>query len=140
MSKTKTFVDANVLIWAARGDHDLSEAALEILDDPGREFIASDMLCLEVLPKAIYNKKVTEARFYRTFFDDPATTILTTSAASVAAAQTEAETNGLSAIDALHIATAKLEKAEEFITGEKSTKPLFRTPDIKVTSIWPTQT
>jgi len=53
----RTFIDAGVLIAAARGEDAPSINALEILDDQSREFVSSPFIVLEVLPKAIYNRK-----------------------------------------------------------------------------------
>jgi hypothetical protein len=41
---------------------------MEILDDPEREFAASVFLQLEVLPQAVFNKRVAESAFYDAFF------------------------------------------------------------------------
>ena len=48
-----TFVDAGVLIAAARGGSEQAARAMEILDDPERQFAASPFLRLEVLPQAV---------------------------------------------------------------------------------------
>lgn len=136
MAKTRTFIDAGVLIAAARGTHELAERALEVLDDPGRDYVTSDFVRLEVLPKAVFNRQDAEAEFYRTFFDSARRTIKS-SGTLVAEAQTEAETAGLSAIDALHIAAAKRAGCAEFVTTEKPTQPLFSVSDLTVTSIRP---
>jgi hypothetical protein len=56
VSRRKTFVDAGVLIAAARGRADVAAHAMKILDGPDREFVASPFLKLEVLPKAVYEK------------------------------------------------------------------------------------
>lgn len=69
MSRRKTFVDAGVLIAAARGKADVATYAMRILDDPDREFVASPFLKLEVLPKAVYEKRQAEVEFYETFFN-----------------------------------------------------------------------
>jgi hypothetical protein len=63
-----TFVDAGVLIAAARGGNVQAARAMEILDDPEREFAASPFLRLEVLPQAVFNKRVVETAFYEAFF------------------------------------------------------------------------
>jgi hypothetical protein len=55
-----TFVDAGVLIAAARGGTVEAARAMEILDDPDREFAASPLLRLEVLPQAVFNKRQAE--------------------------------------------------------------------------------
>jgi hypothetical protein len=57
----RTFVDAGVLIAAARGGNVQAARAMEILDDPEREFAASVFLQLEVLPQAVFNKRVADA-------------------------------------------------------------------------------
>jgi predicted nucleic acid-binding protein len=50
----RTFVDAGVLIAAARGGTEQSRRAMAVLDDPEREFVASPFLRLEVLPQALF--------------------------------------------------------------------------------------
>jgi hypothetical protein len=65
---TITFVDAGVLIAAARGRPEISAQAMAILDDPDRTFASSEFIRLEVLPKALFNKKFDEAEFYLEFF------------------------------------------------------------------------
>jgi hypothetical protein len=62
-------VDAGVLIAAARGKADVATHAMRILDDPDGEFVASPFLKLEVLPKAVYEKRQAEVEFYETFFN-----------------------------------------------------------------------
>ncbi|MTW21302.1 PIN domain-containing protein [Allochromatium palmeri] len=47
----KTYVDANALIAAFRGDHPASGEALKLLGDKHRRFIASAYLRLETLRK-----------------------------------------------------------------------------------------
>jgi hypothetical protein len=56
------FVDAAVLIAAARGGSEQAARAMEILDDPEREFAASAFLRLEVLPQAVFNKREAARR------------------------------------------------------------------------------
>jgi hypothetical protein len=63
-----TFVDAGILIAAARGGNVQAARAMEILDDPEREFAASPFLRLEVLPQALFNKRDAEVAFYEAFF------------------------------------------------------------------------
>lgn len=59
-----TFVDAGVLIAAARGGSIQARRAMDILDDPERQFASSPFLRLEVLPQALFNKRTAEAAFY----------------------------------------------------------------------------
>lgn len=99
-----------------------------------REFVSSQFVRLEVLPKAIYHQQQDKAEFYETFFDavsDWATDLdqVTQDAYQLAC------TYGLAAVDALHVASALLLKADELITTEKSTKPMHRVMGIQIISI-----
>ena len=127
----RTFLDAGVLIAAVRGQEDEAARALAILEDPERSFIASDFLRMEVLPKAIYYQRPAEVALYERFFSKA--DLIPVSAALVTQAYTEACTFGLSALDALHVAVAKASGAEEFITTERPTTPLFRVTGIVIT-------
>jgi len=65
----RTFLDSGVLIAAFNGPSHLRELALQTLEDPGRLFLTSLFVRLEVLPKAIFNKQAAETRFYERFFE-----------------------------------------------------------------------
>jgi len=134
MTKTRTFVDANILIAAWRGNAMLLQKSMEIIDDPGREFIVSDYLKLEVIPKPTFFENHEEVQFMQAFIDNAswqvnATSSITTQAIALACRY------GLSAMDALHAETAMEAKADEFITIEKPTRPLSRILEIKVISL-----
>jgi predicted nucleic acid-binding protein len=64
----RSFLDSNVLIAAHHGEAIQREAALSILADADRVFIATPFLALELLPPAIYNRNAAEAEFYRAYF------------------------------------------------------------------------
>jgi hypothetical protein len=134
VATVRTFIDSGVLIAAARGTDEVSKMAFEILDDPDRVFITSDFVRLEVLPKSVFYDKADEADFYRAFFDG-ATETVESSHDLVSEAQSEAEKTGLSAVDALHVAAARVGQTEQLVTTEKSTKPLFRVAGMDVKSI-----
>jgi len=134
MKRVKTFIDAGLLIAAARGNQDISDRALEVLDDPARSYVSSDFVRLEVLPKAVFHRHDPEVHFYRAFFARAKQTVKASSSL-VAQAQSEAEQAGLSAIDALHVAAAKRAKCHELITAEKPDKPLFRVVGLNIKSI-----
>ena len=131
-----TFVDAGVLIAAARGRPDISARAMAVLDDPERTFASSEFVRLEVLPKALFNRKQDEAEFYLEFFRAvshwPADT-----GSAVRHAYEIGVKFGLSALDSLHVAAAITAGAEEFVTTEKAAKPLHRVTDIRVYTIQP---
>ena len=134
MAKTRTFIDTGVLIAAATGNDAVCAQAMTVLDDPGRAFVTSDFVRLEVLPKARYHKNADEADFYEAFFD-AAEEIIESTGTLVAAAQEEAEAIGLSAVNALHVAAARRGRSDELITSEKPSKPLFRAVAIRVRTI-----
>jgi predicted nucleic acid-binding protein len=132
--RKRTFIDAGVLIAAARGRDAPSISALEILDDQSREFVSSPFVELEVLPMAIFNKKRDEVEFYEAFF------------ASVSFWEEDllgivkngnaiARSFGLAAMDSLHVAAALLSGAEELVTTERASKPIHRVRGILITSI-----
>ena len=135
MNPKKTFIDAGVLIAAARGRNEVAAQAMKILDDPGREFVASRFLKLEVLPKAVYEKRKDEVKFYEAFFDT--VTYWANSEDIARGAYSEACKFGLSAMDALHVAAAKAGGAEDLVTTERPEKPICRIDSINVISIRP---
>ncbi|MGK7871807.1 MAG: type II toxin-antitoxin system VapC family toxin [Xenococcaceae cyanobacterium] len=132
----RTFLDAGVLIYAARSQGYIAERAFQIIEDENREFASCIFLKLEVLPKAIYNQQSSEVKFYETFFDEVSywATDLDT---IIEAAYKESSQFGLGAMDALHIAAAVSVGATEFITNEKPEKSIHRTQSIKIISIHP---
>src|SRR6266487_5124806 len=130
----RTYVDSGVLFWAHHGTAALAVKAMEILDDPDREFVSSVFLRLEVLPKAIYFKNHNEVSFYETFFG--AVTEWAVPADSVIQeAYQEACRLGLAAMDALHVAAAIAIRADELVTSEKPEKPIHRVTALKVTTL-----
>jgi hypothetical protein len=130
----RTYLDSGVLILASRGDGSIAEHALNILEDPERVFVTSVFVKLEVLPKALYHRRDKEVRFYQEFFRaaecwaKPLDLI-------IQEAYTQAYSTGLSAIDALHVASAIIADAEELVTTEKPVKPLHRVSSIKVVGL-----
>lgn len=134
MNKKKTYIDAGVLIAAVRGRDDVATRAMQVLDDPDREFVSSPFLRLEVLPKAVYGKRQAEVEFYETFFVAVShwAKALTR---IVEEARQHANTHGLGAMDALHVAAAISAGADELVTTEKPGKPIHRVTDVKVISL-----
>jgi predicted nucleic acid-binding protein len=132
----RTYVDSCVLIWAARGVSENSEVALRFVSDPAREYVTSDYIRLEVIPKATFYKNRSELEFYETFFQANIRCI-PTSESLIRDAMAEGCNTGISGIDALHIACAVFAGAEELITTEKETSPMYRTKLVKVTCIRP---
>lgn len=136
MSLIRTFLDAGVLIVAARGNEESSENAMNIIKDPKRELVTSTFIQMEVLPKAHYFKNKQEVKFYEIFFKS--VKIWADSLEQIIEnAHQHAQVFGLGSMDALHVAAALSVHSEELITTEKSSKPLHRVTGLKVTSIHP---
>lgn len=132
----RTYVDANLLITAFRGNDAGVAAALAVLDDARRIFVASAFLRLEILRKPLFYQRHDEVRFMEAFcarvndwvsIDDA----LVQQALSLAAC------HDLGAMDALHIAAALTGKVEEFVTLEKASKPICRVTGLRVISLHP---
>jgi hypothetical protein len=92
---------------------------------------------LEVLPTAYCFHRHDEVDFYEMFFTEVAQ-IVPLSEALISQVHLEAQSAGLGALDALHVAAAKISGAEEFVTTERSTTPLFRVAGLMMTTIRPT--
>ncbi len=128
----KTFLDSGVLLTAWRGRD--AEAALAVMEDPRRQFYTSQWVKLELLPKAAFFKQDAEIEFYQTHFstvkgEEPLSRELGEKAAQLA------RQHGLAAVDAMHLAAALRQGAEEFITSEKPGRPMFRVRGLTVKSI-----
>ena len=134
MAKRRTYVDTGVLLAAFRGTHSLSEKALAILDDEEREFVISGFLKLEALPKPTFYRRRDEIEFMEIFCRAAASEV-DVSAQLVADAIRLAGAHDIAPMDALHVAAALRGGAFEFVTTEKSNKPLFRVNGIKIITI-----
>lgn len=130
----RTYVDSGVLIWAARGHPPNAQRAFEILDDPGRSFASSTFVKLEVIPEATYPAQWDEVAFYEEFFKRTEAWV-DASDNLAQAALSQALQHGLSAMDALHVASALAAQADELVTAERVTKPIHRVSEIRVIAI-----
>lgn len=131
MPKKKTFVDTNVLIAAFQGTNEISTKALMILDDPEREFIVSDYLRLEVIPKPMFHHRQEEVEFMEAFFASALEVVSSTHILTLQAIEIACKYD-LHPLDALHASVAVQAKADEFITLEKESKPFFRLDNLNV--------
>ncbi len=131
----RTYVDSCLLLAALKGESELGRRALEILDDPSRTLVLSEAVRLEVMPKPIYEKRNEETDFYQAVFD-----VAECHAWSLGAlqhAKALAEQHGIAAMDAIHVAHALEAQVDEFVTAEKSSKPMFRVKAMSISSIRP---
>lgn len=132
MRLIRTFLDANILIAITNlTDASMFQHIREVLKDKRREFIANDFLRLEVLPKPTRNKKQASVDFCERYFQN-CTYYVETNRALLDMAYTEACLWGLSAPDAIHLASAHAAEAHELITLENPTKPMYKSNLVKV--------
>jgi predicted nucleic acid-binding protein len=131
----RTYVDSGVLIAAARGSGKLAVKALAIIaDTASREFVCSDYIKLEVIPKPTYFGHAAEVKFYEDFFST-VQTWLPFNVVHLEQALNEACVAGLSAVDAIHVVVAANSGCEEIVTSEKPTSAIHRTTLVQVMSI-----
>ena len=79
---------------------------------------------------ATFNRKRLEQLFYEKYFGSA--TWFRDIVRIEALARTEAANAGLGAMDALHLAAARLTNAEQFITTEKPHKAIYRSSLVRV--------
>lgn len=133
--KRRTYVDSGVLIAAARGSGRLAERALSVLANTnGREFVCSDYVRLEVIPKPTYEGRTAEIKFYEEFFASVAIW-LSFDLDHLKRALIEACGSGLTAMDAIHVVAAASSNCQELVTSEKPGRPIHRTKLLAVSSI-----
>jgi len=121
-----------VLIAAFRGEPAIRECALAILSEPSLDFYYSPLLKLEVTLQPTHHG-FTKLEFYDVYFRNA--NIYGNLNHMFEIGAPEAMKHGITVIDALHLAAAKLSKCRLFITTENPTKPIFRTTLVKVASI-----
>lgn len=126
----RTFLDSGVLLAAVRSIEKDQERALQLLEDPDRQFLTSAFVRLELVPKASFHKRRLEKSFYEEYFRAAEWCLDVNRILSLA--QMEAARSGLSAMDALHLSAAHILEADEFVTTERPGKPLYRSTLVKV--------
>ena len=132
----RTYVDANLLIIAFRGNDAGVAAAIQVLDDAQRVLVSSAFLRLEILRKPLFYQRDDEIRFMEAFCARVNDWVVVDDAL-VKQALSLAANYDLGSMDALHLAAALTGKADEFITLEKPFKPMFRVPGLRVVSLHP---
>lgn len=131
----RTYVDSGLLIAAARGSGKLGVRALEVLrDSAAREFVSSDYVRMEILPKPTYFGRDAEVKFYSAYFSTVAEW-LRFDVNHLEAAFEEACRSGLQSYDAIHVTVAALSGCDELVTTEKPTSAIHRTTLIRIVSI-----
>lgn len=129
----RTYIDTCLLIAAFKGEGELGRRALSVLDDPERSLVVSDAVRLEAMPKARYHKQQEEVDFYEAVFSQAES--IPWDDTALQQAFIIAESHGVAATDAIHVAHAATAGVMEFISAEKPSKPMFRVQSIAMRSI-----
>ncbi len=130
-----TYPDSGILIALSmqRPPHRTSQVA-NLLADPNRTFVSSDVLKIEVFPKPTFFREIYSTLLLENFFSICVKHIPITQDL-YQKAYAEACRTGLSGMDALHIVSAHEAGADELITTEKITKAMYQTKLVKVRHI-----
>ena len=120
---------------AIGADGPVARRALEAIEDPERQLLISGYTKLEVLPKPSFHKRTDQVESFSVLFSQ-AEEIPLEQTAIVNSAIEIAAKHDLTPIDALHISTAIHGNAEEFVTLEKPTKPMFRVVEMNMVSLY----
>lgn len=129
----RTYIDTCLLIAAFKGEGELARRAFSVLDDPQRTLVVSNAVRLEALPKARYYKREKEVEFFEAVFSQAEN--IAWSEQAMQDAHAIAESHGIAAMDAIHVAHALAAGVDEFVSAEKPTKPMFRVPVLAMRSI-----
>ena len=86
--------------------------------------MSSPFIRHECCPKALFNKRSGEYRFYLEYFQRA--TMFNDVRLILERASREAARSGVSAMDSLHLAAAHLLNADEFLTTENPRKSIYR--------------
>jgi predicted nucleic acid-binding protein len=133
MSKRRTYLDANVLIAAWNGDEESRAWARVALDAPDRQFVVSDFVRLEVIPKPSFYRRSVELAFLQAILATAENIPITPSV--VHRALTLAGRYDLHPLDALHLAAAAEAGVDELLTFERPEKPMCRQTEVRVVSL-----
>lgn len=124
----KTYIDACVLIAAFCGEenHPATIRAWKILEDPDRDFISSEFVRLEVIPRASSQTRAA----YELFFEQ-VTEWAQIDNELIVQAVSVSQRYSVSAMDSLHIASALRLKVDEIATMERLRKPIHAIPGLR---------
>ena len=132
--KRRTYLDTDALFAAARGNQWISDRALEVLDDPDREFVSAIFSKLEVIPVPLFNGRQAEVAFYEEYYSG-CVEVIHASRQLCEEAFEEAKRCGLSGFDALHLICASKARAADLVTGESRALAMRRSGLVNVVSL-----
>jgi predicted nucleic acid-binding protein len=119
MPRTRTYLDASVLIAAVNGNEQASAEAMALIAEPNREFAVSEYLRLETLPKYVRENDLNKVAFIEEFFRSAVSCILPSMPVLNRALQLSKAYN-VNGIDALHLGAAEAAQAQEIFTRDRN--------------------
>ena len=128
----RTYLDTGVIIAAWSAVHVLHSEAVSVLKEDHRDFVSTSLSRLETIPHAKFGRRIDEVNFLEAYFQGYIVETHEVDETLVQDAERVAEMTDTGGIDAMHIAAAINLGAEEFITVEKRTKPMYRNSQIRV--------
>ena len=131
----RTHLDSGVLLAAWKAWEPLHRHSRNLLDDREREFVSSSLVELETLAQAEFHKNLAEEEFYRLYFESVAVKKAPIDESVIALAYDVVRKTQTAGIDAIHLAAAISSGADEFVTTEKRTSPLYRETRILVLNV-----
>ncbi len=132
MLARRTFLDTGVLLAAWDAKQALHEQAKGVLSDRNRDFIATSLLSLELVPHAEYCKQEKEVAFMRFYLGVYVSEMLEVNEQLVLEGMAVARRIDAGGIDAMHLAAAIMLNVDEFITTENENKPMYREDRLRV--------
>ena len=122
-----------MLIAAFKADRSLHDHARRLLSDPNRDFLATSLIELELTQPQFNPIHASEAAFYLHYLRNVVSERLDVSESLISRGLDIVRRTQAGAMDALHLASASVLEADEFITAEAKGKPLYRETNIPVT-------
>lgn len=130
----RVYVDSCVLIHALRGEDEASaQLAISEISQTDVEYVFSPLSELEVLPQPLKHCK-EQAAFFEEWFKTAQCEWYSYEVHRRAIDQ--ASRYSIAALDAAHVATAIVSGADELITAEKLTKPMYQSKEMRVRNIF----
>jgi predicted nucleic acid-binding protein len=129
----KIYIDSCVLMLALKAaEDDVARRAIAEISQEGIEYVFSPLVELEVLPQPMKHK-AEQVAFYEEWFKIASRVWYDEAVHKIAIDQ--ASQYSIAPMDAAHVATAIIAGADELVTAEKPTKPMFSSREMSVRSI-----
>ena len=130
-SDSSVYLDANILIRMTEGSQHERNAVGHVLATyvtAGARFVTSELSFTEVLVHPMRHKNQDRLERYQRLLSEFVTPLSVSREVLLTAAKLRAETPALRTPDAIHVATALLNNASVFLTGDRGIKVMPALP------------